>query len=130
MYCCTTQKGTVISPADVCNVPTPAGPVPTPFPNTGMTAQGNPACQKVLVAGSPALNKGSSIAQTNGDQAGAAGGVSSGQIMGEAKFSMGSATVKLEGSPAVKLTNPTTQNANNCVGSCLVPSQEKVMIMS
>jgi hypothetical protein len=77
MYCCTAQKGTVISPGDICNVSTLAGPIPTPFPNMGMPPQGNPPCQKVLVAGSPALNKSSSIAQTNGDQAGAAGGVAS-----------------------------------------------------
>ncbi|MFW5836434.1 MAG: DUF4150 domain-containing protein [Desulfovibrionaceae bacterium] len=129
MYACTIQKGEVISPADVCQTPTPAGPVPTPYPNVGATPQGEPACEKVLISGSPALNKGSSIAQTNGDQAGVGGGVASGEIMGEAKFTSASAKVKLEGSPAVRLSDPTTQNANNCVGSCLVLSQEKVLVL-
>jgi uncharacterized Zn-binding protein involved in type VI secretion len=129
MYACTIQKGNVLAPGDVCKTPTPGGTVPVPYPNIGMTNTGDPSCQKVLISGSPALNKGSKISQTNGDQAGTSGGVVSGKIMGEAKFINGSQKVKLEGSPAVRLTSPTTQNSNNCTGSCLSPSQNKVMIM-
>lgn len=129
MYAVTQEGGMCMSPTDICETPTPAGPVPTPYPNIGEPTMGDPACERVLICGSPALNKASSIVQTDGDQVGAAGGVVSGEIMGEARFTEGSLKVTLEGAPAVRLTCPTTHNANNCVGSCLVPSQVLVMIM-
>ncbi|MGE4557494.1 MAG: DUF4150 domain-containing protein [Desulfovibrionaceae bacterium] len=130
MYACTIQKGNLMSEIDVCKTPTPAGPIPTPYPNIGMTPTADPPCSNVLIVGSPALNLECQIPMTNGDQAGAAMGMVSGEIMGEAKFTIGSETVTLEGSPAVRMGDPTTHNSNNAIGSCLVPSQSKLMIMS
>ncbi len=130
MFACTIQKGNVMSPADVCKTPTPAGPIPTPYPNIGMLPTAEPPCANVFIMGSPAVTKTSQIPLTNGDQAGVAMGVVSGQIMGEAKFTMGSMKVKFAGAPAVRMTDPTTQNANNAVGACLVPSQNKLLILS
>lgn len=132
MFAVTLAGGQCMANApDVCQVPSPAGPVPTPFPNIGMPPMGNSPTTKVLVSGMPALTKASKIPMTNGDQAGTAGGgVVSGKIMGEVEFVMGSTKVKFEGNPAVRLSAPTKHNAGNTIGQVLAPSQSKVMIMS
>lgn len=117
---------------DVCKVPSPAGPVPTPFPNIAMSSTANPVVQNVLVTGMPALNLGSTIMMSNGDQAGVTGGVSSNVIMGSAKFTIGSTKVMVGGKPAVRLNAMTSQNQNNTIGQACVPppGQTKVMVMS
>jgi hypothetical protein len=130
MFACTIQKGSLMGEPDVCKTPTPVGSVPTPYPNSGMTPMADPPCSNVMIMGSPALNLECQIPMTNGDQAGVAMGMVSGKIMGEAKFTMGSEKVTLEGSPAVRMGDPSTHNSNNTIGSCLAPSQSKLMIMS
>ncbi|MFH1137206.1 MAG: DUF4150 domain-containing protein [Pseudomonadota bacterium] len=128
MFATTKEKGQLMAMPDVCKTPSPAGPVPVPYPNAGMPQLGNPATTKVMVNGMPALTASSKVQPTNGDQPGAAGGVASSQIMGPAAFVMGSVKVKFEGAPAVFFGSPTTHNQNNTVGSCLIPSQTKVDI--
>ncbi len=130
MYAATKEKGQLFAMPDTCKVPTPAGPQPMPFPNIGMPQTANPVTKKVMINGMPALTKASKVQPTNGDQAGAAGGVMSNKIMGPAEFTMGSTKVKFEGNPAVFMGNMTKQNDGNAVGSDLAPSQNKVMIMS
>lgn len=130
MFAVTLAGGQCMAAADVCKVLTPAGPVPTPFPNIGMPPMGNSPASKVLVSGMPALTKASKIPISNGDQLGTLGGVVSNKVMGEVEFIVGSAKVKFEGQPAVRLSTPTKHNAGNTVGSVLVPSQTKVVIVS
>src|SRR3546814_5181650 len=78
-----------------------------------------------LVVGMPALNMGSSLLLSQGDEAGTAGGgVACGQIMGKAEFVDGSMTVMVGGMPGVCLTGMTTQNANNTVGLVASRSEE------
>lgn len=131
MFAVTKQAGQCMAMPDVCKTPAPPGPpIPIPYPNIAMPMMGNPATLKVLIAGMPALTKASKIIISNGDQAGVAGGVVSGKMMGAAEFTMGSMTVRLEGNPAVRLSDPTKQNEGNAIGSVLAPSQAVVMIMS
>lgn len=130
MFALTMAGGQCMATPDVCKVPTPGGPVPTPFPNIGMPPMATSPATKVLVSGMPALTKESKIPLTNGDEAGAAGGVVSSKIMGQAEFIMGSMKVKFGGQFAVRLSDPTKQNDGNAVGSVLAPSQSKVMVMS
>lgn len=131
MFAVTKQAGQCMAMPDVCKTPAPPGPpIPMPYPNIAMPMLGNPATLKVLIAGMPALTKASKITISNGDQAGVAGGVVSGKMMGAAEFTMGSMTVRLEGNPAVRLSDPTKQNEGNAIGSVLAPSQAVVMIMS
>lgn len=130
MFALTKQGGQAMAMPDVCKTPIPpAGPVPIPYPNLGMPMLGMPATMKVLIAGMPALTKASKITISNGDQAGVAGGVVSGKIMGPVEFLTGSLKVKLEGNPAIKLTDPTKHNDGNIVGVVLLPSQFVVMVM-
>jgi len=118
---------------DVCNTPSPVGPIPIPYPNLamGMTANPATACRKIYVSCMPAHNLGTQIPMSMGDNAGIAGGIASGMVMGPAKHMMGSFGVIYEGSPATKMTSPTGQNGMslNAPGMTIVPSQFKVMIL-
>jgi hypothetical protein len=118
---------------DTCKTPTPAGPVPMPYPNTAMLMQANPAtCTlKVKIMNQPALTKQSVIPMTSGDEAGSAGGVISGEIKGPAQFKKGSIKVKFEGQPAAFQTCPMGHNGTNAnvpAGMHTAPSQTKVLV--
>jgi len=119
---------------DVCLTPTPAGPVPIPYPNisTSMTALPPTTALSILVDGTPALNMMSEIPLSNGDEAGENLGVVSGMIMGPTSYILGSETLLLEGVPAVKLTSETGQNGEmmNTEGACLAPSQLIMIVLS
>jgi hypothetical protein len=72
------------------------------------------------------------VPQSNGDQAGALGGVVSSMIMGPCKHQMGSMKVMFSGSPATKMSGVTGQNGSspNGPGTTTTPSQSKVSINS
>lgn len=127
MFAATIQTGQVMSMPDVCKTPTPVGPVPIPYPNTAMNLMAAPPVVQVLISNSPAINKGSKIALSNGDQAGAAGGVVSGSMMGKCEFTTCSFKVKIKGKPAIRQLDQAQSNKGNCFGSLLQPSQTKVM---
>lgn len=128
MFAATIQTGQVMCMPDVCKTPTPAGPVPIPYPNTAMNMMAAPPVVKVLIANSPAINKGSKISMSNGDQAGTAGGgVVSGSFMGKCEFMTCSFKVKVGGKPAIRQMDQAQSNKGNCFGSLMQPSQAKVM---
>jgi len=118
---------------DVCNTPTPVGPVPVPYPNmaTGLTANPATACRKIYLMCMPAHNLMTQVPMSMGDNAGVNMGVASGMVMGPSKHLMGCFGVIYEGNPATKMTSPTGQNGMslNVPGMTLVPAQFKVMIM-
>lgn len=128
MFAATVQKGRVFCMPDVCKTPTPAGPVPIPYPNMAMTTLGNPFALKVMIAGSPALTKASKIAISTGDTAGTVGGVASNSIMGKCQFTTASFKVKIMGKPALRQMDQATSNKGNCFGTLIEPSQLKVNI--
>ncbi|HVY47245.1 MAG TPA: DUF4150 domain-containing protein, partial [Minicystis sp.] len=112
---------------DVCL--TPAGPavVPVPYPNIGMNAMAVPFSPNVLLTMMPALNMGSEIPLTMGDQA----GVAHPTIMGAARYTMGNPIVKVNMLPAINLLCPTTgNNMNDGLGAVLVPSVTNVFFTS
>lgn len=119
---------------DICNTPTPAGPVPMPYPNIAETSMADPGglVPEVLVAGMPAMNLMSKITLSNGDQAGANGGVLCGKMMGEVTFLTGSASVMVGGKPAVHLTSMTGHNGapQNTVGIVSAPCQTEVLVLT
>jgi Domain of unknown function (DUF4150) len=101
---------------DVCQTPSPAGPVPIPYPNIGKAADTSSGPGSVQVDGSMPMVKGAKYRVTSGDEAGSAGGVISGSIKGEAEFLMYSFDVKLEGKNACRLGDPLLHNKKNAVG--------------
>ena len=133
MFASTKEGGQLMGMPDVCNVPGPVGPIPTPFPNMGMCnqAKGDTVSKVVKICMKEALTKKTEIPQSSGDEAGTAGGIISGMNMGPVKFTSASTKVKFEGQYAVYLGCQTAHNGNNAncpVGSQLDPSQTKVMI--
>jgi carboxyl-terminal processing protease len=104
---------------DVCNTPTPAGPVPIPYPNVALNAQASPFSQIVRISGLNALNMLSRIPMTSGDEAGSAHPF----VKQAGAYTMGNPIVSIEGMPAINLTCLTTgNNMNNAVGCVAVPS--------
>jgi len=115
--------GQTIGFPDVCN--TPVGPVtaPIPYPNIGMNAMAAPFSPNVRLSMVNALNIGSMIAMTTGDE----GGVAHPTIKGPARFTMGNPIVYINMLPGINLTCPTTgNNMNNPLGAVLVPSVTNV----
>jgi hypothetical protein len=97
----------------------------------GMTANPATACKKIYLSCMPAHNLATQVPMSMGDNAGVAGGVASGMMMGPCMHMMGSLGVIYEGAPATKMTSPTGQNGMslNAPGMTLVPAQFKVMIL-
>lgn len=118
---------------DTCNTPTPAGPVPIPYPNTAECAQAavGTAALYVKIDGQAALHTSTLIPMSSGDEAGSAGGVASGVFMQQAAFKVGSTAVFIEGKPAAMFTSTTAQNGSsaNIPGTQISPSQTKVVYL-
>lgn len=118
---------------DVCLTPSPAGPVPIPYPNLAMDTMAVPptASMKQLIMFMPSHNICTTIPTSIGDNAGVAGGVASGIIMGPARNIMGSKKVITNGTPATRWLDPTLQNSTNAPGGMsMVPNQFKVMVLT
>ncbi len=133
MLACSSMNGIAQTqgPTDVCNTPTPTGPVPMPYPNIAMLATVNPgtAVKNITIMGMPVLNQDSVIPMSNGDNAGVNMGVTSGMVMGPCTFKSGAQKVTFAGKPAVAMncnTGHNGQNNPNAMGCVMAPSQSIV----
>jgi hypothetical protein len=117
---------------DVCNTPTPVGPIPIPYPNLAMPLTAIPSQFKVLITCMPAHNLGTTVPMSNGDNPGVAVNPISGMVMGPTRHLMGSIKTMIGGMPATKMLSPTGQNGMSpgAFGMTLAPSQVKVMVLS
>ena len=117
--------------ADVCKMPTPAGPVPIPYPNIAQLAMANPATCATNVNKAAATTM-TIIMLSSGDEAGCADGVVSQLFIGPAQFKLGSMVVSIQCAPAVYQGSLVGQNgvgnANMPAGVQTVPSQAIVMV--
>ncbi len=133
MFQSTMMGGMSLGFPDVCNTPTPVGPVPIPYPNISTGATANPATTAltVLTDCMPSLNQMSQTLLSNGDNAGVNMGVASGLVMGPQEHILGSITVLKEGAPAQRMTSITGHNglSMNCPGVSLAPSQVTVLVL-
>lgn len=101
---------------DVCKTPSPAGPVPIPYPNIARSTSLDGGTTTVTADGSNMIaNKGSKYASSNGDEAGTAGGVKSSVNMKAARWITYSMDVKMDGSNACRLSDKMTSNDENTV---------------
>jgi carboxyl-terminal processing protease len=108
---------------DVCNTPVGPATVPIPYPNFGMHAMATPFSPNVLTTMCNALNQGSIIPLTTGDQA----GVAHPTIMGSALFTMGNPVVYINMLPGINQCCPNTaNNMNDGLAADLVPSVTNV----
>lgn len=117
---------------DVCKTPTPAGPVPIPYPNIALTSTAVPNVLNQFVQAMPIHNLMTTSVVSNGDNAGVAGGVVSSLVMGPEDAILGSFKVFSSAMPVVKMLSPTDQNGamGNVPGLTLTPSQIKVMVLT
>jgi hypothetical protein len=127
-----TASGTCLGAPDVCKVPAPpAGPVPVPFPNTAQCANALQTSMKVMIENKPTIVENSEIPTSQGDEAGVAGGVTSGVNMQKVVFKMGSSKVKAEGKAICFISSVTAHNGSNAnmpAGLQVAPSQAKVLV--
>ena len=111
---------------DVCLTPTPAGPVPIPYPNLGFSAMGVPFAPNVLVSAMPAQNMSTVKTLTMPH-----GGVAHPMFMGTGTYMLGNPTVQVNALPGANLALPTTgNNYNNPLGAQVVPSVTNVLFSS
>lgn len=107
-----------VSPAtipDVCKTPSPAGPVPIPYPNISQSITLAKGTTTVKADGMMAAIKGSEFSLSNGDNAGVAGGVKSSTFMKESTWILYSFDVKMDGKNACRLSDKKFQNHENTV---------------
>ena len=91
------SNGTSIAFPDVCKTPSPAGPIPIPYPNIAMSSDTDKGTKKVKCDGNPTCVEDSNFKMSTGDEAGSAGGVVSSKTKGKAEFLLYSFDVKFEG---------------------------------
>lgn len=101
---------------DVCKTPTPAGPVPIPYPNIGKAADTSSGPTTVKTDGQMPMTKDAKYMMSTGDEAGSATGVMSSKIKGTCEFMMYSFDVKFEGKNACRLGDPLFHNDKNGMG--------------
>lgn len=130
MFANTQMSGLDMGFPDVCLTPSPAGPVPIPYPNMAMSNTAIPTITNMFIMAMPVHNLSTMVPLTNGDNAGVATGVASGMVMGPSKHQTGAFTILLAGMPATRMTSVSLQNSTNCPGARIAPSQTKVLLLA
>lgn len=117
---CPTQ-GIAFAFPDVCNTPSPSGVTPIPYPNIAQLSDAEDVAEdlKLGPSGLNALLMDSTVSTSSGDEAGTAGGVSSGVTKGECKVTAASSSVKYGGKGVARIGDSTSQNKENAVGVLL-----------
>lgn len=108
--------GISIAFPDVCKTPTPAGPVPIPYPNIAMASDTSKGPKKVKTDKKMPMTKSAKYSKSSGDEAGTAGGVISSKNMSEAEFLLYSFDVKFEGKNVCRMGDMMWHNKKNIVG--------------
>src|SRR5262245_60060514 len=101
---------------DVCKTPTPGGPVPIPYPNTGKSSDTSAGPTSVKNDGQMPMTKGAKYMMSAGDEAGSALGVMSNKIKGACEFMLYSFDVKYEGKGACRLGDSLFHNEKKAMG--------------
>ncbi|RKH28739.1 DUF4150 domain-containing protein [Corallococcus sicarius] len=108
------SNGTTVAMPDVCKTPSPAGPVPIPYPNIAKSSDTAKGTKKVTVEGNPLCVKDSNFSTSTGDEAGTAGGgVASSKTKGKAEFVNYSFDVKVEGKNVARAFDLMLHNDKN-----------------
>ena len=108
-----TSNGITTCFPDVCKTPTPAGPVPIPYPNIAMSSDTSKGTSSVKCDGNPTCVKDSNFMISTGDEPGAALGVVSNKIKGKAEFVNFSFDVKFEGKNVARAMDLMLHNDKN-----------------
>lgn len=104
------SSGQNVGSPDVCKTPIGTVHVPTPYVNVASHAQAVGASTTTYVCMQSALNQGSTIPQSSGDEA----GTDHWSIKGSCTHTRGNSVVFIDSLPAINLTSLTSQNKGNC----------------
>jgi hypothetical protein len=134
--CHKASMGVTIAFPDVCKTPSPAGPIPIPYPNIAMSTDTAQGTTKVKADGNPVCLQTSNFKMSTGDEAGVAMGVVSNKIKGKAEFVNYSFDTKFEGKAVPRAFDLMLHNDKNTPPSPVLqmpiivipPSQSKVLI--
>ena len=108
------SNGVTIAFPDVCKTPSPAGPIPIPYPNIAMSSDTAKGTKKVKCDGNSTCVKDSNFKMSTGDEAGSAGGgIVSSKIKGKAEFILFSFDVKFEGKNVTRAFDIMLHNDKN-----------------
>ena len=108
------SNGVTIAFPDVCKTPSPAGPIPIPYPNVAKSSDTANGTKKVKCDGNPVCVKDSNFSMSTGDEAGSAGGgVVSNKIKGKSEFVNFSFDVKFEGKNVARAFDLMLHNDKN-----------------
>ncbi|HRI66162.1 MAG TPA: DUF4150 domain-containing protein [Polyangium sp.] len=103
----------VAAPPDVCKTPSPAGPVPIPYPNMAMSSALADGTKKVKINGQPVATEASNLSTSVGDEPGTAGGIISNKFKGKLTWGSSSTDVKFEGKGVTRFLDVTQHNNNS-----------------
>jgi uncharacterized Zn-binding protein involved in type VI secretion len=104
----------VAAPPDVCNTPSPGGPlIPVPYVNSAQDAQLVNGSKRTTIGGHPIALESSSIAISSGDEPGTAGGIISAKFKGKLTWATSSPNVRIEGKGVVRFMDVTQHNGNS-----------------
>lgn len=101
---------------DVCKTPTPAGPVPIPYPNIGQSSNTSSGPTTVKCDGQMPMTQDAKYTMSSGDEAGSAMGVMSNKIKGACEYMLYSFDVKFEGKNVCRLGDSLFHNEKNGMG--------------
>src|SRR3954466_6259456 len=108
------SDGKAIGFPDVCKTPSPAGPIPIPYPNIAQSSDTDKGTKKVKVNGKPVCIADSNFKMSSGDEAGTAGGgVASNKTKGKAEFVNYSFDVSFEGKGVARAMDMMLHNDKN-----------------
>jgi uncharacterized Zn-binding protein involved in type VI secretion len=125
-----TSNGIATAFPDVCKTPSPAGPVPIPYPNVAQSSDTAQGSKNVKIDGNPVMLAGSNFATSTGDEAGSAGGgVVSGQVKGKAEFVNYSFDVKIEGKGVPRLGDMMLQNKGGAPNTAPMPEVQPPVVI-
>ena len=114
---------------DVCKTPTPAGPVPIPYPNIAMSSDTAQGSKTVKMDGNPIMLKGSNFSTSTGDEAGSAGGVASNCTKGKAEFILYSFDVTVDGENVPRLGDLMVQNKGSSPNTPPFPEMQPTLVV-
>ena len=120
---------TIVFP-DVCKTPSPAGPIPIPYPNSAKSSDTADGSSTVKMDGNPIMLKDSNFSTSMGDEAGTAGGgVVSNTTKGKAEFINYSFDVKVEGKNVGRQLDPMIHNKLSSPNTPPTPLMQAPLIL-
>jgi hypothetical protein len=105
-------KSIAFPDVSLCPPGPPAGPIPTPLPNTALAADLAGGALTVTIEGNPVAHNESYIAKSTGNEVARStgGGIITHQVQGQARFQTFSMNVFIESKPAVRHLDLVTHN--------------------